>query len=361
MSLQKSFRSNCTGMLPPFVPLAELPTSSSLATSKPWKVHSDGEGGPCIFFVFSDRHATEWEFPHYVHARDIFVFSSYVTLIPLQCVPFILYQDMESLVLDIISLNTDELRAYWVFSRKAPCQASFRHLPLGLKWDLKHFDFDVSFTCQDTSSLHQDPARCVCLVFVRLKFTELKCIAVFCPRSSEDDLLQIRQKMFWPGKRDAKYISCLLLKIRLSCVLGQTLSQQLFQLIGVAWNWTKKAALSQTLQTVCLQNDGHCRLFLSLAHSFSTRDKLWRLLFPASCWSPNGNGFSSLPNSFLMASPRFPFYISHCALSLWLKSVQESGLEWGLGDLWGAQAAKASALRALHPFESVELRCICSL
>ena len=36
------------------------------------------------------------------------VFSSYVTLIPLQCVPFILYQDMESLVLDIISLSTDE-------------------------------------------------------------------------------------------------------------------------------------------------------------------------------------------------------------------------------------------------------------
>ena len=158
MSLQKSFRSNCTGMLPPFVPLAELPTSSSLATSKPERstpmLKADLTSSLCLVTA---------TLPHYVHARDIFVFPfpSYVTLIPLQCVPFILYQDMESLVLDIISLNTDELRAYWVFSRKAPCQASFRHIPLGLKWNLKHFDFDVSFTCQDTSSLHQDPARCV--------------------------------------------------------------------------------------------------------------------------------------------------------------------------------------------------------
>ena len=64
---------------------------------------------PCSIFLFSDHRATKWEFPRYTHARDIFVFSSYVTLIPLQCVPFILYcQDIESLVLDETSLNTDE-------------------------------------------------------------------------------------------------------------------------------------------------------------------------------------------------------------------------------------------------------------
>lgn len=35
------------------------------------------------------------------------MFSSYVTLIPLQCVPFI-YQNMQSPVMDMISFNTDE-------------------------------------------------------------------------------------------------------------------------------------------------------------------------------------------------------------------------------------------------------------
>ena len=40
--------------------------------------------------------------------RDILVFSSYVTLIPLQHVPLFFYQDMESLVLDIRSLNADK-------------------------------------------------------------------------------------------------------------------------------------------------------------------------------------------------------------------------------------------------------------
>ena len=45
-------------------------------------------------------------FMRVIYNRVLFVL--YVTLIPLQCVPFILYQDMERLVLDIISLNTDE-------------------------------------------------------------------------------------------------------------------------------------------------------------------------------------------------------------------------------------------------------------
>ena len=38
----------------------------------------------------------------------IIVFPSHVTLIHLQCVPFILYQDMDSFVLGIKTLNTDE-------------------------------------------------------------------------------------------------------------------------------------------------------------------------------------------------------------------------------------------------------------
>ena len=38
----------------------------------------------------------------------IFVFSSYVSLIPFNMSRFILYQDMENLVLDIMPLNTDE-------------------------------------------------------------------------------------------------------------------------------------------------------------------------------------------------------------------------------------------------------------
>ena len=32
---------------------------------------------PWTFFVRSDRHATEMEFPHYLHASDILVLSSY--------------------------------------------------------------------------------------------------------------------------------------------------------------------------------------------------------------------------------------------------------------------------------------------
>ena len=44
-----------------------------------------------------------------MHARDLFVFSSYVTLISLQCVPFSLYQNMGSLVLDLIDLTTDKI------------------------------------------------------------------------------------------------------------------------------------------------------------------------------------------------------------------------------------------------------------
>ena len=91
---------------------------------------------PWIFFVFSDCHATEWEFPHYVHARDIFVFSSYVTLIPLQCVPFISHQDMESVALALqMSLrvlpSSLHLPAKLAF---VTCQASFCHFPLGLKF-----------------------------------------------------------------------------------------------------------------------------------------------------------------------------------------------------------------------------------
>ena len=39
----------CVRLSPPY--LAACPTSSSLATSKPWKVHSDAEGGPLIFSV----------------------------------------------------------------------------------------------------------------------------------------------------------------------------------------------------------------------------------------------------------------------------------------------------------------------
>ena len=63
----------------------------------------------------------------------IIVFPSHVTLIHLQCVPFILYQDMDSFVLGIKPLIQMSLQNYWVFSCRAPCQASFRHLPLSLK------------------------------------------------------------------------------------------------------------------------------------------------------------------------------------------------------------------------------------
>ena len=198
------------------------------------------------------------------------------------------------------------LRAYWVFSCEAPCQARFRHLPLGLKWDLKHFDFDVSFTCQDTSSLHQDPARCVCLVFVTLKFTELRCVAVICPGSSEDDSLQIRRNMFWPG-----YVYHTLLKIRLCCVLGQTLSQTLSIWCGLRlkrrpcrrhckqygsflshrgpnhpfwWDFPQQKPSSyggtpMTRETpICLRNNGRCRLFnqgQAVAAAFPLLGHLW--------------------------------------------------------------------------------------
>ena len=96
---------------------------------------------PWIFFVFSDCHATKREFPHYVHLRDMWyicvLFIIYVILITLQRVPFILYQDMESLVLGVISLNTDEFASILgVFMpSQAPWQANFRHLPLGPKFE----------------------------------------------------------------------------------------------------------------------------------------------------------------------------------------------------------------------------------
>ena len=115
--------------------LAALPTSSFLATSKPRKAHSDAEGGPLNLLCVSDRHATEWEFPHYVHARDILVFCSHVTLIPLPCVLSFYTKTWKAL-----SWTEDprypiqmSLRGSWASSCKTPGQASFRHLPLGVK------------------------------------------------------------------------------------------------------------------------------------------------------------------------------------------------------------------------------------
>ena len=100
---------------------------------------------PWLFFLFSDCHATRLEFPHYVHARDIFVFSSYVTLIPLQCVQFTPYslhlftKTWKTVSWTKCPLVQMSLRVYWAFSCQAPCQASFRHLPVGLKFQFLEF------------------------------------------------------------------------------------------------------------------------------------------------------------------------------------------------------------------------------
>ena len=64
-------------------------------------------------------------------SADYIVVYSYVILIPLQCAPFILYQDNGKPCLghNIPYLIQMSLRAYSVFSCQAP--GSFRHWPLG--------------------------------------------------------------------------------------------------------------------------------------------------------------------------------------------------------------------------------------
>ena len=111
MSLQRSFWSNCAGMLLLLVfmtsDLAALPTSP---------------------------------LEHLSLERPTPMFSSSVTLIPLQCVRIALYQNKENLILDIISLNTDELASIlgvWIcLDAKVPAKL-FVTCPCSSRWILR--------------------------------------------------------------------------------------------------------------------------------------------------------------------------------------------------------------------------------
>lgn len=62
-----------------------------------------------IFFLFSDRHATEWEFPHYVRIRALYIrymFSSYVTVTP--------FNVSRSLCVHYIPKQSKTFKALWI-------------------------------------------------------------------------------------------------------------------------------------------------------------------------------------------------------------------------------------------------------